>query len=80
MEKNKMLFKSFLIEEVVTHQLLLADHRDLSDETAKELKKILKKLGLFVYDLPMTKGSDTHGIVFSKKPMTTKEIKDYYQE
>lgn len=68
-----------LKEAIVEHELFFTDSRDLSDETAKELKKILRKLGIFTYDLPSARSSDTHAIIFSKKSLTPKEIKDFYE-
>ena len=59
--------------------LLIADWRDLGDDTLKELKAGLKKLGIFSYTVPDTNGSDTHCIVFSKKAMTSAELKEFNQ-
>lgn len=60
--------------------LVIADHRDLDDDVIKQLKTGLKKLGIFVYNVPGTSGSDTHCIVFSKTSMTTKELKVFNVE
>ena len=57
--------------------LLIADHRDLSDSSATELRKGLKKLGIFSYDVPGTKGTDTFCIVFSKRTMSAAELKTF---
>jgi hypothetical protein len=60
--------------------LVIADHRDLDESVIKELKTGLKKLGIFTYTVPGTSGSDTHCLVFSKKAMTSKELKVFNVE
>ena len=60
--------------------LLVADHRDLDEDIVNQLRKGLKKLSIFTYIVPGTEGSDTHCIVFSKGPMTAKELKAFNKE
>lgn len=50
------------------------DWKSSGEETAEELKPILKEFGVYVYDDPRYDGTDEVGLVFSDKPLTKKEI------
>jgi hypothetical protein len=58
-------------------ELLVADYNSLDDDVVKDLKKILKNLGIFVYETPSSKGTDTWALVFSKNSMTSAQLKEF---
>jgi hypothetical protein len=47
-----------------------ADHRDI-EGAFEQMKEQLRKLGLFVYDVPSDQGSDQYSVIVSKKKYKT---------
>lgn len=43
-----------------------------------ELRRTLRKFGVFVYDSPGCEGTDSYGFVFSNKKLTRKELRERY--
>ncbi len=44
----------------------------------EELKRELRKFGVFVYDSPGCEGTDSYGFVFSNKKLTKEELRKKY--
>lgn len=61
-------------------EFLLADHTELQYSIILDLKKIMKNLGINMYESPSTKGTDSHGYFFTKKTLSSKDLKDLSKE
>jgi len=60
-------------------QYVGADWKDI-EGLIGDFRQALPKLGVYVYDDPMQKGSDTYGFILSKVKLSKEQIKAKLQE
>lgn len=77
LQKYKNIEVSLSEAKKYDHSLFLADHREISETAVKDLRALLKNLGLYTYEAGSTKGSDMVGIVISNVPLSKTELKEY---
>ncbi len=53
---------------------------DWKEEPYYDLKKILRKFGVYMYDLPACEGTDAYGFLFANKKLTKKQVKEIDNE
>lgn len=56
------------------------DWTDFNEHALEELRKVLRRLGLYVYDDPRYWDTDMYGIILSRSPLTKSAIKKLTSE
>lgn len=55
----------------------LFDWKETIGDAMAELKPVLKKMGVYVYEAESQEGSDNFGFIFSQKPLSKKELQEF---
>jgi len=55
-------------------QTLYFDWKEFSPEAEKQLRKVLNKFGILVYNDPTTEGMDGYGFILSTEALSNKKL------